>query len=60
MEKEIEKEYERIEKCKVWKPVPIEDASKDIEALTSAWAFKKKLNSIYRRRLNTYRFIREG
>ena len=35
-EKEIEKEYERIEKFKVWKPIPIEDASEDIEALISA------------------------
>ena len=41
-------------KHKVWEPVPIESVPKDLKILTSTWAMKKKVNGMYRARMNAH------
>ena len=40
--REIDAEDDRMNKYKVWDPVPINEVPPDTKPLTSTWVFKKK------------------
>lgn len=51
-QKAVDEEHERMQKHRVWEPVPIKELPKGSKVLTSTWAMKKKANGTYRARMN--------
>ena len=47
-------------KHKVWEPMPIEDVPKDSKILMLTWAMKKKVNRMYRARMNACGYEHNG